>query len=325
MEPKGRFYFLATGLIVAGLLMAAGGRTYVAAMSPSSTPTLATSPTAAAPSPAWSGRELDPIIIEGGWSSVVRVWVQGQGGLPVTIRSEDGWSAVNFVGSKPEYGPDALEFAPVWPGRYVIVPEGLGVSYTLELAPGQVAQVRFEPSTVSRPLAALTSTPSPSPSLSPPSLPSLTPEPPPTPALPPTPGAPITLMPGPTLFEPPDGTAVSLKIRLDLAWTWHETLGPDDYFRVEIWNNYDDFSNPIDVAWVKAFTYRDDSSRNPQYGSEYRWRITVVRGLPAREKDWSTPENQVWEPSNQFVPISEESETWTLVIDRACPPGVRSC
>lgn len=266
-------------------------------------------------------RELDPIIIEGGWGGIVRVWVPGQYGLPVTIRAADGvWSAVNFVGSKPEYGPDALEFAPVWPGRYVITPQGLGISYTLDMLPGHVAQVRFEPGGVSGSPPTPTPSPEPSPSLSPLPSPSLTPLPEAS-----TLSAPTTLAPAPTLLEPPDGTAVSLKIRLDLAWAWEGTLGPDDYFRVEIWNDFNDFSTPVDVAWVKGSIYRNDSNTNPIYGPEYRWRITLVRGTPAREKDWSTAENRVWEPSDEFLPISQESETWTLIIDPACPPGDRSC
>jgi len=252
-------------------------------------------------------------MIESGWGSIVRVWVQGHYGLPVTIRAADGgWSAVNLVGSKPDYGPDALEFAPVWPGRYVITPQGLGVSHTLDVSPGLVAQVRFEPSAGGVWLP----TPTPGSELSP----SLVPVPEVSMLSTSTP-----LAPAPTLLEPPDGTAVSLKIRLDLAWTWDGTLGPDDYFRVEIWNDFNHFSTPVDVAWVKDTIYKNDSNINPIYGPEYRWKITVVRGIPVREKDWSTAENRAWEPNDQYRPISQESETWTLIIDPACPPGDRSC
>ena len=310
MKPSGLTPVLPIGLIIVSLLIAAGGRTYAATPTPSPTPVAKPSPTSSA---AWMARELDPIIIEGGWSGIVRVWVPGQYGLPVTIRAEDGtWSAINLVGSKQEYGPDALEFAPVWPGRYVITPQGLGVSYTLDVSPGHVAQIRFEPSAGSG------------------SLPTPTPSPEPSPSLTPVPEASMlststALAPAPTLLEPPDGTAVSLKIRLDLAWTWEETLGPDDYFRVEIWNDFNDFSTPVDVAWVKDTIYKNDSNSNPICGPEYRWRITVVRGIPAREKDWSNAENRVWEPSDEYLPASQESEIWTLIIDPACPPGDRSC
>jgi hypothetical protein len=125
---------------------------------PTPTSTPSPSPTVAPPS-GWVGRELNPIPI-GGWGSVVRVWVRGQYGLPVTIAAaDDGWSSVNFVGSKPEYGPDALEFAPLGPGRYIITPRGLGVSVTLDLPPGRIAQVLFEQSGPGTPLPTATARP----------------------------------------------------------------------------------------------------------------------------------------------------------------------
>ena len=127
---------------------------------PGPTPT-ATRPATATPSPGWIGRELDPISISG-WTSVVRVWVRGSYGLPVTIASQDGsWRTANYVGSKPEYGPDALEFAPLAPGRYVITPQELGVSVTIDLQQGQVAQVLFEPTGATTPVPTPAPTPSP--------------------------------------------------------------------------------------------------------------------------------------------------------------------
>jgi hypothetical protein len=131
---------------------------------PTPTPTRSPTPTPAPPS-GWTGRELEPIPIAG-WSSIVRVWVRGQYGLPVTIKAaENGWSTVNLVGSKPEYGPDALEFAPLPPGRYVITPQGLGVSVTVSLSPGEIAQMLFEPGApglpTPTPTATRTATPTP--------------------------------------------------------------------------------------------------------------------------------------------------------------------
>jgi hypothetical protein len=127
---------------------------------PTSTPTPTVTPS---PSAGWVGRVLDPIET-GGWTGVVRAWVRGRYGLPVTIEAaDDGWSTVNYIGSKPEYGPDALEFAPLGPGRYVITPQGLGTSVTIDLLPGQIAQVVFEPTGPSTPMP----TPTPSPSRTP--------------------------------------------------------------------------------------------------------------------------------------------------------------
>jgi hypothetical protein len=121
----------------------------------------------------------------------------------------------------------------------------------------------------------------------------------------------------PTLVEPPDNTRINVCNRLDLAWTWGGDLGPDDYFKVEIWNKYNEFRTPIDVAWIKGTIYRYDYVEMA-YHPEYQWKITVVTGIPAGEKDWSTDQNRVWEPSDQFEPISEESATWRALVD--CSP-----
>ena len=57
--------------------------------------------------------------------SVVRCQVQGERGREVRLWTP-GWSGVvQRVGSKPEYGADACEFAPLGPGRYYVEPAGL--------------------------------------------------------------------------------------------------------------------------------------------------------------------------------------------------------
>jgi hypothetical protein len=64
-------------------------------------------------------------------ASVVRCQVQGEQGREVRLWTQ-GWSGVvQRVGSKPEYGADACEFAPLGSGRYFVEPEGL------EAGPGQ--------------------------------------------------------------------------------------------------------------------------------------------------------------------------------------------
>lgn len=105
---------------------------------PSATPTLISSPV-------WQGRLLRTIPIQG-WSSIARIWVRNQIGLPVTIASEGGsWRTTGYVGSKPEYGVDALEFAPLAPGTYIITPQGLNTTFRLTLPAGAIAEVLFEP------------------------------------------------------------------------------------------------------------------------------------------------------------------------------------
>jgi hypothetical protein len=125
----------------------------------------------------------------------------------------------------------------------------------------------------------------------------------------------VALASAPTLTKPEAGATTDSPNRLGLAWTWDGTLKsdgnfPNDYFRVEIWNGYNNFTEPIDVAWVQVTDYAYEQVNLP-YHPEYRWRVTVIRGIPAGTKSWST---QVWEPSNRFILVSEESEIRHLTI-----------
>ncbi len=126
-------------------------------ISPSSSPTFSPTPVSIilptdTPTPTttievdgtWTVRELDPLPL-GGWGSVIRVWVRGKVGHPVILTATDGgWETVAIVGEKEEYGPDAVEFAPLSAGRYTIYPQGVDISLSIELEPGQVAQILFE-------------------------------------------------------------------------------------------------------------------------------------------------------------------------------------
>ena len=81
----------------------------------------------------------------GTWFGVVRVSVQGQIGTLVRISSADGsWSTTNRTGTKPEYGPTFLEFAPLSGRTYIISAEGIPVRADLQLAQGGLAVVLFE-------------------------------------------------------------------------------------------------------------------------------------------------------------------------------------
>lgn len=131
------------------------------------TPTPGPSPTAT-PVSGWQGRLLRTVPIQG-WSSIVRVWVRNKIGLPVTIAVENGsWRTVGYVGSKPEYGVDALEFAPVAAGVYVLTPQGLNTSLRVNVPASSIVEVLFEENQV------LTPTPSPTVTTSPTSGPLVT-------------------------------------------------------------------------------------------------------------------------------------------------------
>jgi hypothetical protein len=122
----------------------------------------------------------------------------------------------------------------------------------------------------------------------------------------------------------PQPSASQYRNRIDLEWDWAGTLGPDDYFQVEIRNRYnvfyqfDESVSPIDVAWVKNKFYRYDVIEEA-YDREYKWRIIVVRGVPAGEKQWSRPDNQVWEPGNG-VELTAFSEMRTLYVEPGSEP-----
>jgi len=75
--------------------------------------------------------------------SLIRVSVEGQSDLPVRIFA-DGWEGFSRnTGSKPEFGPYALEFSPLGPGQYVIEPEGLGAQARVKLEESQALMVTF--------------------------------------------------------------------------------------------------------------------------------------------------------------------------------------
>ncbi len=89
------------------------------------------------------------VLVEDGGAApglgVIRVSVEGKVGLPVRISAE-GWEGyTRDTGSKPEFGPYALEFSPLGPGAYLIEPEGLGVDVEVRLSSSQILNVVFYP------------------------------------------------------------------------------------------------------------------------------------------------------------------------------------
>ena len=95
--------------------------------------------------------------------SVVRCRVAGQPGRAVSLWTW-GWGGITQVsGSKPEYGPDACEFAPLGPGVYFVELEEPAVAggppqtvrAEVNLAANRVAWVRFEGPEAAQPSAPL--------------------------------------------------------------------------------------------------------------------------------------------------------------------------
>ncbi|MEJ2209875.1 MAG: PT domain-containing protein [Anaerolineae bacterium] len=77
--------------------------------------------------------------------SVLRVSVEGKGGLPVRVRSRGGFETINYTGTKPEYGPFVAEFAPLNKGTYFVEPEGLGLVFEVWLDGRGYTRVDFRP------------------------------------------------------------------------------------------------------------------------------------------------------------------------------------
>ena len=75
--------------------------------------------------------------------SVLRVAVEGMGGLPVRVRSQGGFETLGATGTKPEYGPNVAEFAPLSRGTYFIEPQGLGIAFQIWLDGKSYVRVDF--------------------------------------------------------------------------------------------------------------------------------------------------------------------------------------
>ncbi len=98
------------------------------------------------PAQSWYGRvvrhEKNPMGVH--WASVT-VRVVGQpAGQQVEIRSGD-WGALQKTGTKPEHGPDALEFGALQSGIYRITPCELGTHLDVKVEPGDFVLVAFYP------------------------------------------------------------------------------------------------------------------------------------------------------------------------------------
>lgn len=206
--------------------------------------------------------------------------------------------------------------------------------------PAPATETPASPADTPTPPPPPTEPPTPTPTVAPTELPTVAPtEPPPSPAATDTPTTPPAppLASAPILLAPDDGIEVS-GTRPDLLWWWDGdiTANGNYYFIVTIW--LEDQRDPIDVAWVKYPCYRYDQIPEGKEGQtwEFRWRVTVVEGIPTDNKSWSPVETcgpwphpvEVWNPGAVIRRVAGESEVRSVkvVVEPPisvdpCPPG----
>jgi hypothetical protein len=228
--------------------------------------------------------------------------------------------------------PSIAYKAPVMTGTY-----DLGIQLVYDggsLVQGSVTIVVTEPtstpteSSTSTPIVTNTPTPTatstPTPTANP--MPTTTP----TPTITPTP----TRTSSPTLVSPPNDFA-SHGARPDLIWDWSDiTQDNNFYYEVTIW--LENQEKPIDVAWVRYPCYRYDKVEEGEDDQtwRFRWSVSVVKGSPGLEKQWSPIQScgrwsnnviQVWDPGliTSTLQISGLSEQrWiAVVVDSPTTPG----
>lgn len=92
----------------------------------------------------WQGSVVSDSSGLTGGGTIIRVSVAGLAGLPIEVSSaHGGWSISVLSGSKPELGPYGAEVAGLSPGRYVIAPQGIGATVTVEADGTDVIVVQF--------------------------------------------------------------------------------------------------------------------------------------------------------------------------------------
>lgn len=116
-----------------------------------------------------------------------------------------------------------------------------------------------------------------------------------TPTEEPTPEIPVGLEAAPKLRNPPHRTEIEGPW-VELFWSWHRNLKPDEYFDVRF---YFGGQAAWGIAWTKDFKFAVDSNRPVwQHGPGwYRWRIAVIEGK----------EGQVTRE------VSQASEEWVVI------------
>lgn len=80
----------------------------------------------------------------GGYWSGLRVWVCGKSGLLTYVVGADrSWETWAFTGSKVELGQYAAEFTPLKAWTYVVEPQGLPLSYQVDISEGKFKDIVF--------------------------------------------------------------------------------------------------------------------------------------------------------------------------------------
>jgi hypothetical protein len=121
-------------------------RTWPAGQGATTTPPPPPTPTPRPqPSQGWYGQVTEQTNnAEGGilWGTIAVRVIGRPAGQQVEIRS-DGWSATGKTGTKPEHGPDALEFGGLGAGTYRLTPLDLGTHLDVTVEPGDFMMVEF--------------------------------------------------------------------------------------------------------------------------------------------------------------------------------------
>jgi hypothetical protein len=92
----------------------------------------------------WEGRLISDISDLNVGGTILRVSVKGRVDLPIEVSSaHGGWTTTLLSGSKSELGPYAAEFAGLSAGQYIITPQGLGATLTVEADGTDIIVVEF--------------------------------------------------------------------------------------------------------------------------------------------------------------------------------------
>ena len=105
--------------------------------------------------------EVVPNAVLGG-GAILRVYVKDRPGDAVEVRQIDT-VLHNTTGTKPEYGPDVAEFAPLPAGRWLITVPALDVSFALQTDDRSLFIVEFAPLPASQATAEALGSPTPTP------------------------------------------------------------------------------------------------------------------------------------------------------------------